>query len=81
MTDITRPLVEQTVNSMQCLYTTTFFSCFNAEQAIQLWPLEVFMKQYFNAWWKYTSPDRHSEELSTELSSNVRKMIEYVNLS
>jgi hypothetical protein len=76
MTDITRLLVEQIVSSMQGLYATTFFSCFNAEQTIQLWPLEVFVKQCFNAWWKYTSPGRYSEELSTELSSNVRKMIE-----
>lgn len=68
MTDIMKLLVEQTLNSVQGLYATTFFSCFNAEQAIQLWPLEVFMKQCFNARWKYTSPGHHSEELSTELS-------------
>jgi hypothetical protein len=76
MRDITRLLVEQTVSSIQGLYATTFFSCFNAEQAIQLWPLKVFMKQCFNPWWKYTTPGRYSEEISNELSSNVRQMIE-----
>jgi hypothetical protein len=53
-----------------------FFNCFNAEQDIQLWPLKVFMKQCFKPWWKYTSLGRYSEELSIELSSNVRQMIE-----
>jgi hypothetical protein len=66
-------------DTITLLYATTFFSCFNSEKLMQLWPVDSFAKHCVKAWLKYRIPDLYNKMPiigTMELSPEVKTIIE-----